>query len=452
MNIFDFDNQDIFDNYKIRDFYDILNEVQKYISSKHPVLLSNELDRDNKKEQIKIITQKYITDERVATEDLKKDDLVERLCEEMIDYSFLTDYLFSKENNIEEININSWDDIKINYSNGTTIKSKENFNSPEHAVNIIRKLLRESNMFLNNSKPITRGHLSNKIRITCCGGDIIDKDVGVTASIRIINPKKLVKEDFIRFGTGTEEMFNFLEIALRYGMSICVGGSTDTGKTTFMSWLLSTVPDSKRIITVEEEVREFNLIKRNGEGDVTNNVIHLSTKRGEDKRHDIDQLKLLETALTMNPDYICMAEMKGSEAYSAQEAGRTGHTIITTVHTNSSLSTYSRLATLCGLDNNLDHETLMNLVTEAFPIVLFMKKGEDKVRRIMEIAITTQLPNGKVQRVPLWEFVTKRNEVNENGEVKLIGDFVKKNVLPQNVISILRSNGAPDQVLQKLQY
>ena len=94
----------------------------------------------------------------------------------------------------------------------------------------------------------------------------------------------------------------------------------------------------------------------------------------------------------------------------------------------------------------------MNLVTEAFPIVIFMKKGEDKVRRIMEIAITTTLPSGDIQRVPLWEFVTKRNEVSENGEVKLIGDFAKRNVLPQNVISILRSNGAPDNVLQKLQY
>ena len=78
-----------------------------------------------------------------------------------------------------------------------------------------------------------------------------------------------------------------------------------------MSWLLSTVPDNKRIITVEEEVRKFNLIKRNEDCEIVNNVIHLSTKRGEDKRHDIDQLKLLETALTMNPDYICMAEMKG---------------------------------------------------------------------------------------------------------------------------------------------
>ena len=40
----------------------------------------------------------------------------------------------------------------------------------------------------------------------------------------------------------------------------------------------------------------------------------------------------------------------------------------------------------------------MNLVTEAFPIVFFMMKGEDKVRRIMEIAITTPLPSGDKQR------------------------------------------------------
>lgn len=446
----DFDNIDLFNHNIIKDFYDILSEVQQHISANHPSLLSNDIDSKNKKEQIKSIVRKFIYDNSLKAEDLNTDELIEKLCDEMMEFSFLTDYLFSSENNIEEININSWEDIKVNYSNGMTLKTKEKFKSPQHAVDILRKLLRQSNMFLNNSKPITRGHLSNKIRITCCGGDIIDKDVGVSASIRIINPKRLKKEDFIKFGTGTEEMFDFLEIALRYGMSICVGGSTDTGKTTFMSWLLSTVPDKKRIITVEEEVREFNLVKRNEKGEITNNVIHLSTKRGEDKRHDIDQLKLLETSLTMNPDYICMAEMKGSEAYAAQEAGRTGHTIITTVHTNSSISTYPRLATLCGLDNNLDHATLMNLVMEAFPIVIFMKKGEDKVRRIMEIAITTTSQNGNIERVPLWEFITERNEIDENGEIKLIGDFVKKNNLPENVIRILRGNGAPENILQKL--
>lgn len=446
----DFDNIDLFNHNIIKDFYDILSEVQQHISANHPSLLSNDIDSKNKKEQIKSIVRKFIYDNSLKAEDLNTDELIEKLCDEMMEFSFLTDYLFSSENNIEEININSWEDIKVNYSNGMTLKTKEKFKSPQHAVDILRKLLRQSNMFLNNSKPITRGHLSNKIRITCCGGDIIDKDVGVSASIRIINPKRLKKEDFIKFGTGTEEMFDFLEIALRYGMSICVGGSTDTGKTTFMSWLLSTVPDKKRIITVEEEVREFNLVKRNEKGEITNNVIHLSTKRGEDKRHDIDQLKLLETSLTMNPDYICMAEMKGSEAYAAQEAGRTGHTIITTVHTNSSISTYPRLATLCGLDNNLDHATLMNLVMEAFPIVIFMKKGEDKVRRIMEIAITTTSQNGNIERVPLWEFITERNEVDENGEIKLIGDFVKKSNLPENVIRILRGNGAPENILQKL--
>nr|WP_312985712.1 CpaF/VirB11 family protein [Clostridioides sp.] len=437
-------------NRQVKDFHTIVEEVQEHISNKHSGLLSSDKSVSKIKEQIKLIIEKYISDNGLFVENLSHTELIDKISSEMVEYSFLTDYIFTKNNDIEEININSWEDIKINYSDGSTVTAKEKFNSPQHAVNVIRKLLRESNMILDNSYPVTRGHLSNKIRITCCGGEIIDKHIGVVASIRIINPKKLGKQDFINNGTGTQEMFDFLEIVLRYGLSICVGGSTNTGKTTFMSWLLQTLPDYKRTITVEDGVREFDLIKKDEEGRVLNNIVHLTTKRSENKNQNIDQLKLLEYSLTMNPDYICMAEMKGGEAYAAQEAGRTGHTIITTVHTNSSMATYSRLATLCGLENNLDNTTLMNLVTEAFPIVLFMKRGEDGVRRIMEITATTTLSNGEIERITLWKFKTEKNEINSKGERQIIGHFEKLNSISENIVSILRGNGAPDEVIEKL--
>lgn len=81
----------------------------------------------------------------------------------------------------------------------------------------------------------------------------------------------------------------------------------------------------------------------------------------------------MEFALTCNPDIVCVGEMKSAEAFAAQEAARTGHAVITTTHANSCKATYYRMVTLCTQKYDMGDKTLYNLVTEAFPIVLFVK-------------------------------------------------------------------------------
>ena len=56
--------------------------------------------------------------------------------------------------------------------------------------------------------------------------------LGIAASIRIVNPQSLKKENFVDGGTATGEMLDFLAECLRYGISICVAGATSSGKTT----------------------------------------------------------------------------------------------------------------------------------------------------------------------------------------------------------------------------
>ena len=75
--------------------------------------------------------------------------------------------------------------------------------------------------------------------------------MGVAASIRIVNPQSMKKCDFVNGETATEEMLDFLAECIRYGISVCVAGATSSGKTTLAGWLLTTIPDSKRIFTIE---------------------------------------------------------------------------------------------------------------------------------------------------------------------------------------------------------
>ena len=99
--------------------------------------------------------------------------------------------------------MNSWRDIEVLYANGETVKLEEHFDSPEHAVNVIRRMLHVSGMVLDNASPAVLGHLSKNIRIAVLKTPLVDEDVGVTASIRIVNPQNMQKKDFVKGGTAT---------------------------------------------------------------------------------------------------------------------------------------------------------------------------------------------------------------------------------------------------------
>lgn len=419
-------------------FTDVLQEVQSYLSGKYATLISRK--PEEQKQQLIAYMSQYLTDHRLHVPGLSFDDLVNRLYAEMVEYSFLTRYLYSRD--VEEININGYNDVKISYTDGRIIPAEEQFSSPEHAIDIVRRLLHQSGMILDYSQPIVRGHLANNIRITVFGPPITDKEKGIAASIRIINPQKLAREDFVDNGTATAEMLDFLSLCLRYGLSMCVTGATGSGKTTLMSWLLSTVPFEKRIFTIENETREFDLVVQDEQGQVLNNVVHTVTRFSEDPRQHIDQERLLEFALTANPDVICVGEMKSAEAFAAQEAARTGHTVITTTHANSCLSTYYRMVTLCTQKYEMNDATLYNLVTEAFPLVLFVKKLEDNSRRIMEITECRILPNGEREIAPLFRYAV--HSIREiSGKTVVEGGYEKVHDISPELQKRLLENGMP---------
>lgn len=426
-------------------FSEVLKEVQEYLSGKYATLISR--NAEEQKQQIISYTTKYVMDYRLSVDGLSFDELVERLYAEMAEFSFLTPYLFSHD--VEEININGYKDVKITYTDGRILPASERFTSPEHAVDVVRRLLHKSGMILDHSQPIVRGHLANNIRITVFGAPITDSDKGVAASIRIINPQKLGKQDFIHNGTATAEMLDFVSLCLRYGLSICVTGATGSGKTTLMSWMLSTIPYDKRIFTIENGTREFDLVVEDENGQVQNNVVHTVTRYSEDSRQNIDQEKLLEYALTANPDVICVGEMKSAEAFAAQEAARTGHAVITTTHANSCIATYYRMVTLCKQKYDMSDQTLYNLVTEAFPIVMFAKKLEDNSRKVMEITECEILPDGSRNIRTLFHYAVASNTI-ENGKIRITGSYEKVQNISPSLQKRLLENGMPLHLLEQM--
>lgn len=418
-------------------FAEALSQVQGYLSETYATLITE--DNSDAKEQMKRRMTRYLQENRIAVDGMTASELVDALYTEMAEYGFLTKYIFA--DGIEEIDINSWRDIEIQYSDGHAAKLEEHFDSPEHAANVIRRMLQNSGKVLDNASPIITSRLAKNIRISVIKTPVLDEDAGVAASIRIVNPRNLSKADFVQSGTATEEMLDFLSACLRYGVSICVAGATSSGKTTVAGWLLSTIPDRKRIFTIEDGSRELQLI-RERDGRVTNSVVHTQTRDSENERQRIDQIALLDIALRFNPDIICVGEMRGPEANAAQEAARVGIAVLTTIHSNSSEGTYRRMVSLCKRAVDTPDDTLMGYVTEAYPIVVYCRQLENKQRRITNISECEILPDGSRRLHKLYEYHITDNHL-EGDRFVIEGEHRKCEEISESLRRRFIENGMP---------
>ena len=328
-------------------------------------------------------------------------------------------------------------------------EDSEHFSSTQHAVDVVRRMLHNNKLVFDASRPLVTGYLDKNIRISAIHSLIVGDEVGVSVSIRIVNPCKITKQQFIESEMCTEEIYEFLAISFVHGISQVYAGATGSGKTTIMADIMSNIPDHRRLITIEKSVREFDLVKRDENGEKINNVVHLVTYESDDPTRCVTMQDLLTKCLTMHPDAICVAEMKNEEAWEAQEAARTGHTVLTTTHASSVQGIYPRLATLCMQKHSTPYPTLISFVTEAFPLAVFLKKLDDGKRHIMEIAECLGCDEkGKVFTKTLWKYRVDSERIVD-GKTVIDGRFVRVNPISKELRERMHENGVPNDVLDR---
>ena len=103
------------------DFVTLLSMVQEHISSKYAATLTD----TTKLSQLKSYIEKYLRDTAYSVEGMTDEKLCDKIYSEMAEYSILTPFL--GRDNVEEININAWNDVAITYTNGKIEKVKEIF-------------------------------------------------------------------------------------------------------------------------------------------------------------------------------------------------------------------------------------------------------------------------------------------------------------------------------------
>ena len=400
-----------------QDYSEILDKLQRIIAKNHSAELAQVLYSEEAEEKLKDLIMRYLNSEQLVAKDKGNiSELVDAIYYDMAGMGLLSPYL--QDTDTEEINVNGYGGIWVLYKD-RKVRLNETFGTPEACSNIVRKMSRFGNVILDGSKPIGDSFIARGVRMSGAISPCVDLDAGAIASIRKQKPSFITRENLIEWDTATAEELDFLTLCVNNGVSVAIAGATGSGKTADMGYILSCVPPDKRIVTIED-TRELSLAKFDENGVMINDVIHLLTK---EEPNPISMLDLLKLSLRLHPEILVPAEMRGKEALTVQEAGRTGHTIVSTLHANSARTAYDRILTMClEAGTSLSEERLLKNIVEAFPIMLFKMQLPDKSRKYMEIFEATGVENGEVTGNTLYKYVIDHYERDKDGKIiKAVG-------------------------------
>ena len=241
-----------------------------------------------------------------------------------------------------------------------------------------------------------------------------------TITIRKFQSDKMTIEDLIETGSLTQEMAEFLRACVRVRLNVIVSGGTGTGKTTLLNALSSFIPDTERIITIEDPT-ELRLQQ--------GHVVSLEARPASlEGKGEVTQRDLVRNALRMRPDRIIVGEVRGAEAFDMLQAMNTGHEgSLGTVHANSprdALARIENMILMAGLD--LPIRAIREQIASAIHIVIQIARSPDGKRRVTAVAEITGMEGDVVTMQDLFRF--QQRGVDSDGAV--VGAFQSTGLRP----------------------
>lgn len=250
---------------------------------------------------------------------------------------------------------------------------------------------------LDSREPILDARLPDKSRVNIIVDPCYHR--GACIVIRKFPENRLTLNDLVRFGSIGELGIAILEAIVRLGKNMLISGGTGSGKTTLLNSLCSFIPSSDVVVTVED-TREIS---------IPNELwVALETKRAVDADdREVTLCDLVRTSLRLNPRWIIVGEVRGSEALDLVRAFNTGHCGAGTIHANSA---YDALLALEGLilQSGLDvpARAVKEMVSRAIHVVIHMGELSDHSRRLMEIAEVQGLDYDRSSTFPPYKLRT----------------------------------------------
>ena len=423
------------------DYGAILTSVRDSINRSGSEKLSEKEDKREVEVILKALIRKSLL--RLELDSYDKEyleKLEQRLYDDMAGFGCITKYI--SDDSVEEINCNSWDNIYI-VRNGSVENLDVHFLTPGQCGDITRRMVRRGGQIIDGTMPICDSYIDKGVRISAMAPPVIEESKGAAFSIRRQRLLKLTKEDMVQNGVALGEQLDLMIMCINHGVSVGIAGSTGSGKTSDINFLLNRVDPNKRIYAIED-TRELDLDPLGGK----RQIVYTKTREGGSDKFNITADKLLRTALRFHPDIIVPAEMRGAEAMTAQEAGRTGHTIVTGFHADNAIDAYTRIMTMCKMSGtDLTEETLMKNIVRAYPIMCYKAQLPDGSRKCMQLIEAVDFVDGEIKYNQIYRFVISSMKYDENGKAIISGYHKRMGHISNKLALRLLENGAlPEEI------
>lgn len=310
-----------------------------------------------------------------AVPDERRQLLVNQLVDEVFGFGPLESMLADDE--ITEIMVNGPHDVYFERK-GRLFKSDRTFADTGQLRALIDRILGPVGRRVDEASPLVNARLPEGHRVHVVIPPLaLD---GPVMTIRKFGKHVMTLEDMLARGSFDDQMQQFLEWAVCARKSIAVSGGTGSGKTTLLNALSCVLPQTERIITIEDSA-ELRFLEHP-------HVVRLEARpRNAEGVGEVTIRELVINALRMRPDRIVVGECRGAEAIDMLQAMNTGHDgSLTTLHANSPADVVSRLTTMVRYAVDLPVDVIESNVASAFDVVVQTARSLDGSRFVSEVA------------------------------------------------------------------
>ncbi|MGD9168674.1 MAG: ATPase, T2SS/T4P/T4SS family [Candidatus Thiodiazotropha sp.] len=336
---------------------------------------------------------------------------------------------FLDDDSITEVMVNNHQEVFVERA-GKLINSGENFSSDQAVMSVIERIITPLGRRIDEGSPMVDARLKDGSRVNAIIPPLAIK--GPSLTIRKFAKRRLSFNDIVEYDSMNQDMVDFLRVCVEQRKNIIVSGGTGSGKTTLLNVLSNFIPDSERIVTVEDAA-ELKLYQPN--------LVSLEAKPANlEGRGAVTIRELVKNTLRMRPDRIIVGECRGGEALDMLQAMNTGHDgSLTTAHANSPRDALSRLEVMvlmAGMD--LPVSAIREQIASAVNIIVQQTRYACGSRKISKITEVTGIEGNTIQLQDIYEY--RQRGFNEQGKVS--GEFVATGFVPSFYES-LKAIGVP---------
>lgn len=379
----------------------VLRQVrQRLTATSDPYELAHPTEATRAK--VETLTRQIIADYRLAQPiqglavlDWSDEEIVRRVLSDVLGFGPLDPLL--RDERIEEIIVNGTDIWVIDETGKH--RTQTNAGDADSLVELINRLVATTGRQVNLANPILDAQLPDGSRLNATIAPVATPSPAMTIRRHRLVARQM--QDLVQLESLTESAAAFLNAAIQARLGILVAGGTSSGKTNFLNVLAGLFPENERVIVIED-TRELQLPI----ADVVYQTVRYANAEGTG---EITQRRLVQNALRMRPDRIVVGEVRGAEALDMLLAANTGHEgFLSTVHANSAGQALTRLMQLTKLATEgslIDDKTVAEWITEAFHLVVFLRRdpvsGKRRVEEIIELTGSVEQGN-RVLNQPIF--------------------------------------------------